>query len=371
MQLSANKNKVLVKTLTLLNYRNYINQSFSFADKINLIIGKNGHGKTNLLEAINLVCKFKPFKKTNFDELINFEKNETRLKAELLNNSNLNEINIQLLKGRKIIKLNNKILYRTARYSTLNKLVTFLPSDIDLIKGQASVRRNYIDQMITGIDSEHMADSKNYYQILKQRNALLAKSPNSPAMLEIWDEKLSEPAERIVFRRMKFIKKISPLINKYYEKISATNSKVDMVYKSTIDITSNFKNDFREDLQKRMNKDILRKFTTSGPHRDHIIFRINGEDSSRFASQGESKSLVLSIKSTEIELYEQTSGEHPILILDDVSSELDDMRKNYFSLLLNNYSGQVFVTTANLEPAFKRNADRIIHIESGKILKVD
>ncbi|NIP38948.1 MAG: DNA replication/repair protein RecF [Candidatus Dadabacteria bacterium] len=361
-----------VKSLTLLNYRNYNNQSFTFDDKFNLIIGKNGHGKTNLLEAINLVCKFKPFKKTNFDELINFDTNETRLKAELLNNKNLNEINIQLLKGKKIIKLNNKILYKTAKYSSMNKLVTFLPSEIELIKGQASVRRNYIDQMITGVDPEHLADSKNYYKILRQRNALLAKSQkDSLAMIEIWDEKLSEPAERIVFRRMKFIRKITPVINKYYERISAANSQIDIKYKSTFDITPRYKEEFRADLQKRMSRDILRKFTTSGPHRDQIIFSINGEDSSKFASQGESKTLVLSIKSAEIELYEQKSGEHPILILDDISSELDDTRKNYFSDLLNNYSGQIFVTTANLEPVFKRNADRIFHIESGRILNVE
>ena len=362
---------MLVKSLTLLNYRNYKNQSFSFHDKFNLIIGKNGQGKTNLLEAINLICKFRPFKKTNFDELINFDTDQTRLKGEIVNNNNMNEINIQLLKGRKIIKLNNKILYKTAKYSGLNKLVTFLPSDVELIKGQASQRRNYIDQIITNLHPEHLTDSKNYYKILRQRNALLAKlHKDSAAMLEIWDEKLAEPAERIVFRRMKFIKKISPIINSYYEKISAAKSEIKIQYKSTFDITSKYKEEYREDLQKRMGKDKLRKFTTTGPHRDQIMLKINGEDSSKFASQGESKSLVLSIKSAEIELYRQQTGQDPILLLDDVSSELDDMRKNYLSDLLNNYSGQIFVTTANLEPAFERNADRIFHIESGRILKI-
>ncbi|NIP31465.1 MAG: DNA replication and repair protein RecF, partial [Candidatus Dadabacteria bacterium] len=242
---------MLVKSLTLLNYRNYKNQSFRFHDNFNLIIGKNGHGKTNLLEAINLICKFKPFKKTSFDELINFRTNETRLKAEILNNNNLNEINIQLLKGRKIIKLNNKILYKSAKYSSNNILVTFLPSDIEIIKGQASVRRNYIDQMITNLDPQHLADSKIYYKILRQRNALLAKPKNySAQMLEIWDEKLSEPAEKIAQRRISFIKKISPVVNRFYEKISAAKSNIDISYKSTFDINKYYKDVYMKHLQK-------------------------------------------------------------------------------------------------------------------------
>ena len=359
-----------VKSLTLLNYRNYKNESFIFHDNFNLIIGQNGQGKTNLLEAINLICKFKPFRKTNLAEIINFDSDQTRLKGEILKNNNLNEINIQLLKSSKIIKLNNKILYRTTKYANQNKLVTFLPQEIDLIKGSAASRRNYLDLMMTNLDPEHLVDSKNYYKILKQRNALLANLPkDSSGLLEVWNEKLSEPAERITLRRLRFIKKISPLINKYYNKISGTENLIDIEYKSKFEITSNFKDDYISSLQQNLKKDVLRKVTTTGPHRDQIVININGEDSCKYASQGESKSLVLSIKSAEIELYKDQSGEDPILILDDISSELDDMRKSYYSELLNNYSGQIFVTTANLEPAFKRNADKIFQIESGKIVR--
>jgi DNA replication and repair protein RecF len=224
--------------------------------------------------------------------------------------------------------------------------------------------------MITNLDPEHLVDSKNYYKILKQRNALLAKPPkDSSSLLEVWNEKLSEPAERITKRRMKFINKISPLISKYYSKISGTGDLINIEYKTQFEITSNYSDDYICSLQQNLKKDILRKFTTTGPHRDQIVININGEDSCKFASQGESKSLVLSIKSSEIDLYREQSGEHPILILDDISSELDDMRKSYFSELLNNYSGQIFVTTANLEPAFERNANKIFHIVSGKIVR--
>ncbi len=226
--------------------------------------------------------------------------------------------------------------------------------------------------MITNLDPQHLADSKIYYKILRQRNALLAKPKNySAQMLEIWDEKLSEPAEKIAQRRISFIKKISPVVNRFYEKISAAKSNIDISYKSTFDINKYYKDVYMKHLQKRIDKDRLRKFTSAGPHRDQIIFNINGEDSSRFASQGEAKSLVLSIKSAEIELYKQKSGENPVLVLDDISSELDDIRKNYFSDLLNNYGGQIFVTTANLEPALNKNADRIFHIEWGRLLRVD
>ena len=170
---------------------------------------------------------------------------------------------------------------------------------------------------------------------------------------------------------MKFINKISPLISKYYSKISGTGDLINIEYKTQFEITSNYSDDYICSLQQNLKKDILRKFTTTGPHRDQIVINFNGEDSCKFASQGESKSPVLSIKSSEIDLYREQSGEHPILILDDISSELDDMRKSYFSELLNNYSGQIFVTTANLEPVFKRNANKIFHIESGKIIKIE
>lgn len=361
-----------VKSLTLLNYRNYNNESFLFDSNFNLIVGQNGQGKTNLLEAINLICKFKPFRKTNFGEIINFNSDETRLKGEILNKNNLNEINIQLLKNSKIIKLNNKILYRTAKYANQNKLVTFLPQEIDIIKGSAANRRNYLDLIITNINPEHLHDSKNYYKTLKQRNALLAKLAQSNSdLLEVWNEKLSEPAERIIQRRVKFIDKISPLINKYYDEISGTKNLINIEYNSRFKITSDYKNDYLQSLKQNLKKDILRKFTTTGPHRDQVAININGEDSSKFASQGESKSLVLSIKSTEIELYREFAGEYPILILDDISSELDDMRKGYYSELLNNYSGQIFVATANLEPAFKSHANKIFYIKSGSVVKVE
>ena len=142
-------------------------------------------------------------------------------------------------------------------------------------------------------------------------------------------------------------------------------------YKSKFDITENYQNDYIEILKQNLRKDSERKFTTTGPHRDQMIFVLNGEDSSKYASQGEAKSLVLSLKSTEIELYRRLSGQDPILILDDLSSELDDLRKGYYSDLLNNYSGQIFVTTANLEPAFRKNADKIFFIEGGKITKTE
>lgn len=361
-----------VKSLTLLNYRNYKNESFVFHNNFNLIVGKNGQGKTNLLEAVNLICKFSPFKKTALEEIINFNSEETRIKGEILNSGTLNEINIQLSKNRKIIKLNNKILYKTYKYSKKNQVVTFLPHEIELIKGQPSNRRNYLDLIISNLDPEHLADSKNYYKILKQRNALLAKQmKGSTDLIQVWNEKLSEPAKKIVFKRIKLINKISEIINRYYKEISGTDTQVQIQYKSKFDITENYQNDYIEILKQNLRKDSERKFTTTGPHRDQIIFVLNGEDSSKYASQGEAKSLVLSLKSTEIELYRRLSGQDPILILDDLSSELDDLRKGYYSDLLNNYSGQIFVTTANLEPAFRKNADKIFFIEGGKITKTE
>ena len=197
---------MFVKSLTVLNYRNYLKENFSFHSNFNLIIGKNGQGKTNLLEAIKMLCNFSPFKKTAFEELIHFGSEETRLKGEISRGGIINEVNIHLTNSKKIVRFNNKIIYRTKKYSNLHKTVVFLPGDTDLIKGPVLNRRNYIDSFISDSDIGHYSNLQNYYKSLKQRKALLINYKNSNLpFIEIWNRKLSELGEKIVRKRKSII----------------------------------------------------------------------------------------------------------------------------------------------------------------------
>lgn len=360
---------MLIKSLTLLNYRNYIKETFTFHERFNLIIGNNGQGKTNLLEAINVLCKFTPFKKLSFEELICLNSSETRLKGEIQNNGNLNEVNIQISRKRKIIKFNNKILYKTRKYSNLTKTVTFLPKDTNLINGSSTNRRNYFDNLIADSHIEHYSDITNYYKTLKQRNSLLHNYSNkNSSTLEIWNYKLAELSHKIANRRINYIKSIQPLIQNNYNTISGKDRIIELIYKHSFEHTSNYEQDLIQALTKNMDIDLKRHTTNVGAHRDKINIFLNCKDSSKYASQGEAKSLVLSLKLSEVEISRQNTGQEPILLLDDISSELDDERKRYLTNYLNQYKGQLFVTTTNYEPEFTRKADKIYKIDSGRII---
>lgn len=360
---------MFVKSLTVLNYRNYIKENFSFHNNFNLIVGKNGQGKTNLLEAIYMLCHFSPFKKTAFEELIQFGSEETRLKGEINREGIINEVNIHLTDNKKIIKFNNKIIYRTKKYSNLHKTVVFLPRDTDLITGPALNRRNYIDSFISDSDLEHYSNLQNYYKSLRQRKALLInyKNANLP-FIEIWNRKLSELGEKIAKKRKSVIKEFNPLLNEYYRIISGIKSDIEIEYQHSFNCSSCYGGDLYNELNKNLEMDLKTRSTGFGPHRDRIIININNRDSLKFASQGEAKSFVLSLKISEIELLRKITGHYPVLILDDIASELDDYRRNHLIDYLNRYTGQIFITMANSDKSFIDKADKLIRIDNGKII---
>lgn len=360
---------MFVKSLFLVNYRNYLKENFSFHRNFNLILGRNGQGKTNLLEAIHMLCNFSPFKKIAFEEIIRFGCEETRLKGEISGSDIINEVNIHLTANKKIVRYNNKVIYRTKKYSNLHKTVVFLPKDTELIKGSASGRRNYLDSFISTGDLEYYKYIQNYYKALKQKKALLFNFNNlNKPLIEIWNRKLSEIGEKIADRRLAVIKQFNPLLNDYYGIISGSDSPVEIEYDYSFKITSDYKDDMFAALYRNFETDLKIKSTCLGAHRDRINFKINGRDSSRFASQGEAKSFVLALKLSEIQLLKKLSGEYPVLILDDITSELDDLRRTHLNGYLNKYSGQIFITTTGMDKSFIDKADKIIRIDNGRLI---
>lgn len=363
---------MILKSLTLKNFKSYSAETFSFHDRFNLILGENAQGKTNLLEAIHFLLAFKPFKQLRSEEVISFGSIECRLKGEIQSQSGFDEINILLDENRKTLKLNNKVIYKTSKVSGRYNVVTFLPTDIDLVKGSPQVRRRYLDAVICSVDQAHLRDLKLYQRALSQRNAILAKSSSLTLdKIEVWDEQLAEIGSQVISRRLSFINKLQPVLNKIYQQTSGLDQEIGIHYQSSIDLESNIEESFKDELKLKFEQDKRRFHTTVGPHRDKLSFSLSDKDASIYSSQGEAKNLALALKVSEIEMINQFLGRTPILLLDDITSELDSNRKKFLFKLLQNFTGQIFITTTSMKEILYKGPIRGFHIKDRKVRQKD
>jgi DNA replication and repair protein RecF len=358
---------VILKSLTVRNFRSYAAESLSFHDKVNVVFGDNAQGKTNLLEAVHLLLMFRPFKQVKLGELISFGASECRIKGEVESDAGLDEVHVLLSDEKKTIKLNGKIVYKTSWILGRYNVVSFLPSDMDLIKGSPQGRRKYLDALICTLEPAHLRDLKLYHRSLLQRNAVLAKpSGLTLQKLEVWDEKLAEAGARIVSRRVSYIEKISPHLSRIYSLTSGGDAEAGIQYRCSFGITGDLAEGFKRELSSRFERDRRHGHTSAGPHRDLVGFTIRGRDASVFASQGEAKNLALSLKASEIELVREAHGKSPILLLDDVTSELDERRKGFLFDLFADFPGQIFITSTSLGEVGLKGEMKVFHIRAGK-----
>ncbi len=357
---------MVLRSIILRNFRNYREELFTFHERFNLICGDNAQGKTNLLEAIHLLSTFRPFKQIRIEELIQFGQSQGRIKGEIESNTGLNDVHINLAKGGKTVRLNGKVIYSLSKVVGKFNVVTFLPSDLELIKGTPQNRRKYVDTMICTFSPQHLTDLKSYFRALSQRNALLAKRDKIDwGSLEIWDEKMAELGARIIGRRINSIRKLQPEIREVYKRLSGIDTEIKFHYRSAYKLGKNIDELLKNELSSRITQDKRRGHTTVGPHRDLIEFRIDGKDAAEFASQGEAKTLALALKSSEIELTRKLLGRTPVLLLDDIISELDEKRRKFLFGLLEGFTGQVFVTATSANQILYKKDKKIFHIKAG------
>lgn len=358
---------MILKSLILRNFRSYAAENFSFHERINLIYGDNAQGKTNLLEAIHLLLAQRPFKQVRLDELISFGSSDCRIKGEVESDAGLDEVHVLISGEKRTIKLNGKVVYKASRIAGRYNVVSFLPSDIELVKGSPQGRRRYLDALICTLEPAHLRDLKLYHRSLLQRNAVLSRASGlTPEMLEVWDSKLAESGSLIISRRHKYIEKLRPHLVRIYKLTSGEDTAPDIVYRSSAESHDGLAETFKSELASRFEKDRRRGHTTFGPHRDAVGFTIGGRDASLFASQGEAKSLALALKASEIELVRGSLGKTPILLLDDVTSELDERRKGFLFGLLDTFPGQIFITATSLGEIRLSGEMRVFHIRGGR-----
>jgi len=333
---------MIINSIKLKNFRTYKDKEFILSPGTNIFYGNNAQGKTNILEAIYVCALGKSFRTRKDAELIKFG-NEFG-GVEVNYKDNYREKNINFLvssKSKKQIKING---IKQAKMSDLfgNLLVVlFSPEDMFFAKGEPGERRKNFDMLISQLSPQYMHCLQEYYKVLEQRNQLIKNDVNRIDRVElgIWDEKLSELNIKIRDIREKYIEKIQPIFSKYHNEISEQKEDVLLKYKTQI---KGNKDDILKLLKDRCILDFKRGFTSLGIHRDDYIFEINELNLGLFGSQGQVRTAILSLKLAEKDLICEEKGEMPILLLDDVMSELDEKRRKFLYEKLKN--AQVLIT---------------------------
>ncbi|MFD1019403.1 DNA replication/repair protein RecF [Thalassobacillus hwangdonensis] len=346
-----------IQEIKLRSFRNYDQLHLNFDDRINVIIGENAQGKTNLMEAIYLLAFSKSHRTPRDKELIQWDKEYAKIEGSIIKRNRKLPMEIVLSKKGKKAKLNHLEQKRLSDYIGAMNVVMFAPEDLNLVKGNPQVRRRFIDMEIGQIQPAYIYHLGNYQKILKQRNHLLKdlqrKRLTDRTMLHVLTEQLISHAATIIERRHTFLQLLRKWAAPIHDGISRKLEQLEILYDASVEvsegmdletITDRYKVKFTE----IEDKEVERGTTLAGPHRDDLIFHVNGKDVQTYGSQGQQRTTALSLKLAEIELIHSEVGEYPILLLDDVLSELDDYRQSH---LLHTIQGKVqtFVSTTSID----------------------
>lgn len=352
-----------INSLNLKNFRNYKNASVSFESGINFIVGNNAQGKTNLLESIYFCAMGKSFKNIKEKLLINFDEESSVINLDFNTLAGNKTIDIYLSnKTKKTVKINRLPISKlTQLIGTLN-VVLFSPDELKLVKEVPEDRRKFLDISISQFDKAYMFELIKYEHILKQRNCVLKSfqsKENKIEQLKIWTPQLINSAEQIIKKRFLFIEKLNKIAKTIHSEIkNDENLTIFYIYEN-----SNIKEYLNNLFNSSLEKELEMQHTLFGPHRDDIIFKINDKDCKYFCSQGQQRTVSLSLKLALMEIIYEYNKEYPVLLLDDVLSELDENRQLKLLEITSKY--QTFISTTQIIPQFKNyNA---IFITNGKI----
>ena len=359
---------MVIKSLKLKNYRNYDLLDLTFDPKTNILYGDNAQGKTNILEALYLSGTTKSHRGTKDRDIIKFERDEAHLETIIEKNGVDFCIDVHLKKNSpKGIAINKMPIRKASELFGIVNFVFFSPEDLNIIKNGPAGRRRFIDLELSQLDKVYLNDLSNYNRALNQRNSLLKEACYNDSLLdtlEIWDMQLIQYGNRVISGREKFIKDLNKIISDIHFKLTGGKEKISVFYES-----SSGKMSFEEMLRKNRSKDIKNRSTSVGPHRDDLSFVVDNIDIRKFGSQGQQRTAALSLKLSEIELVKSLINDTPILLLDDVLSELDKNRQNY--LLDSIHDIQTVITCTGLDEFvnYRFAINKIFHVNSGYVTK--
>ena len=337
---------MIIKSLELDNFRNYGTLSINFDSGTNILYGDNAQGKTNILEAIYLSATTKSHKGSKDRDIIHFDAEEAHIRTYVVKDGLENRVDMHLRKNKsKGIAINGQKIKKAADLLGLLNVVFFSPEDLSIIKNGPSERRRFVDMELCQLDKLYLNDLNNYNKIVNQRNKLLKEISFNPGLkdtLFVWDSQLVSYGSKLINRRKAFIAQLNEIIYEIHTKLSGGKEELRIVYEPDV-----LPEDFEKKLEISQERDIRLKQTSIGPHRDDFSFMVGEIDIRKFGSQGQQRTAALSLKLSEIELVKKITKDTPLLLLDDVLSELDSNRQNY---LLNSIGDiQTIITCTGLE----------------------
>lgn len=362
-----------LEKINIKNFRNYTRLNLQPHRRLNFITGPNARGKTNFLEAIFFAALGRTFRGYERD-MIKWGTNLTSIQAFFSFNGYTVEVKINLNReGKKKIIVNGA---DNGRHDLPGRfgIILFKPDDLQIIKGSPALRRDFIDYDLSVIEPLYKDMFNKYRRVLAHRNNLLRAGKFSGADMEIWNQQLYLFGAQLLSMRIRLLKKFFPLVKSAYAEISGTGEKLDMRYLSTVTVTGSSEveqiaKDFSAEGKAREKEEINKKQTVVGPHRDDLVFYINGRDARHFGSQGQIRSIILSLKVAQMKLFFLETNIKPILLLDDVLMELDEVRQRYLLNLIDNEI-QTFITSATGKEKFNGYQGKIYLIDGFGIKEI-
>lgn len=355
-----------IRSLKLKNYRNYDLLKLDFDGAANIFYGDNAQGKTNILEAVYISGTTKSHRGAKDRELIRFGQDESHIEAVVEKNGIDYQLDMHLKKNSpKGIAINKMPIRKASELFGIVNFVFFSPEDLNIIKNGPSERRRFIDMELSQLDRVYLSNLTNYNRIVNQRNHLLKSMGMGGELkdtLEVWDMQLIQYGDRIIERRKEFLDKVNEIISSIHKKLTGGREEIQVIYEP-----SNGNLTLEQALQKNRERDIRIKSTSAGPHRDDICFMVGGLDIRRYGSQGQQRTAALSLKLSEIELVKQAAKDTPVLLLDDVLSELDKHRQNYLLDSINDI--QTLITCTGVEDFVNHrfSINKVFHVHEGQV----
>ncbi|MCR4867397.1 MAG: DNA replication/repair protein RecF [Lachnospiraceae bacterium] len=366
---------MIIKSLELSDYRNYESLLINFDKGTNILYGDNAQGKTNILEAIYMSATTKSHKLSKDKEIIRFGNQEAHIRTIIEKDDIETRVDMHLRSSKsKGIAIDGVKIKKAAELMGLTKIVFFSPEDLSIIKNGPAERRRFIDIELCQLDNFYLYNLNNYNKIVNQRNNLLKNlfvNPELKDTLSIWDKQLISYGSKIIERRKQFVDQLNDIIASIHSNLSGEKEKLRLIYEPNVDIES-----YASSLENSHDRDIKLKQTTIGPHRDDISFNVISEstnnieiDIRKYGSQGQQRTAALSLKLSEIELVKKITKDTPILLLDDVLSELDSNRQNF---LLNSIGNiQTIITCTGLDEFVNNRFEinKVFKVTNGSVIE--
>lgn len=362
-----------IRKLHLVNFRNYRDNTFDFSPGINLVLGRNAQGKTNLLEALFLLSRGYSHRAAKFGELAAYDKEDFFVSATVERDQVVNELATKLEAGKKTILLNRKQETKRDAITKVLTTILFEPDDLKIVKEGPEKRRRFMNQEISGYKPHYGRVLANYNRALSQRNALLKNiryQSSLAVMLDSWDEQLVSYGVRLIKYRLDYLVRLNEKARVLHRDLSGVDEALVLYYKSNVlerlSEAAQVEEIFRRLLAQNRSEDIAKGSTAFGPQVDDILIHINGKDAKKYASQGQQRTAAIALKLSQIDIYKETTGDYPVVLLDDILSELDQRRQQNILSILGKTQALITGTDAQSITRHYGSEIKVIRIEAGQ-----